>query len=316
MITRKILTAQTPEMKKKKFVGSEAFWCYFMIAIPVIGFLALHVYPILWTFKWSFFSYYGIETTARFIGLDNFKTFFTQDFTYWKAWGNTLIFALIKMPLEITFAMLLALALNKKMKGSGFFRAMYFLPNIISVAIVGLILSNMFSYNGIINNLLVKSGFLGENIDWFSDKWHAFAMIIMGSIWSTFGVNVMYLLAALATVPEELYESAEIDGASKVRRFFSITLPLIAPVFQTILLLSLIGSLSVNEYIIVLTNGGPHGQTNTVMSYLYTKFVPGFADSANPQLGYGCAMSLVTTVIVATIAIFYNRFSNKMKSLY
>ena len=75
--------------------------------------------------------------------MDNFKTFFTQDFTYWKAWGNTLIFALIKMPIEITFAMLLALALNKKMKGSGLFQAIYFLPNIISVAIVGLILSNM-----------------------------------------------------------------------------------------------------------------------------------------------------------------------------
>jgi len=316
MVTEKNLAASTVAIKKKKFIGSEAFWCYLMIAIPVIGFVVLHVYPIFWTFKWSFFSYYGVESTAKFIGLDNFKTFFTQDFTYWKAWGNTLIFALIKMPVEITFAMLLALALNKKMKGAGMFRAMYFLPNIISVAIVGLILSNMFSYNGIINNLFVKSGLLNENIDWFADKWHAFAMIIIGSVWSTFGVNVMYLLAALATVPEELYESAEIDGASKMRRFFSITLPLIAPVFQTILLLSLIGSLSVNEYIIVLTNGGPHGQTNTVMSYLYTKFVPGFADSANPQLGYGCAMSLVTTIIVACIAIFYNKFSNKMKNLY
>lgn len=303
-------------MTKKKFIGSEAFWCYLMIAIPVIGFLVLQVYPILWTFKWSFFSYYGIESTARFVGLDNFKTFFTQDFTYWKAWGNTLLFAVIKMPIEISLAMILALVLNKKMKGSGLFQAVYFLPNIISVAIVGLILSNMFSYNGIINNLLVKTGFIGENIDWFADKGHAYAMIIAGSVWTGFGINVMYILSALATVPDDLYESAAIDGASKARMFFSITLPMIAPIFQTILLLSLIGTLNINEYIIVLTNGGPHGQTNSVMSYLYSKFVPGFADTANPQLGYGCAMSLVTTIIISTIAIFYNKFSSKMKSIY
>ena len=317
MVRGKTRTASAAKRTGKKFIGSEAFWCYLMIAIPIIGFLVLQVYPILWTFKWSFYSYYGVESAARFVGLDNFKTFFTQDFTYWKAWGNTLLFAIVKMPLEISFAMLLALALNKKLKGFGFFQAIYFLPHVISTVIVGLILTNMFSYNGIINNLLLKTGVIGGRIDWFADKAHAFAMIIIGSIWSTFGINVMYLLAALATVPEELYESAEVDGASKARIFFSITLPLIAPVFQTILLLSLVGSLSVNEYIIVLTNGGPHGQTNSVMSYLYTKFVPGFAEGAGPpQLGYGCAMALVTTVIFAAVAFLYNKFSNRMKNLY
>lgn len=307
---------QANKALRKKYLGSEEFWCYIMLALPIIGFLVFQLYPILWTFKWSFFSYYGIESTARFIGLDNFKTFFTQDFTYWKAWGNTLMFAVIKMPVELSLAMILALILNKKMRGTGFFQAMYFLPHIISVAITGLILSNMFSYNGFINNVLTRLGLIGENIDWFADKWHATAMIITGSIWSTFGVNVMYLLAALATISDDIYESAELDGASSFRKFFSITLPLIAPVFQTILLLSLLGSLSINEYIIVLTNGGPHGQTNSVMSYLYTKFVPGFAETTSPQLGYGCAMSLITTIIVANIAIIYNKFSNKMKNLY
>lgn len=301
---------------KQKFVGSEQFWCYLMLAIPVIGFLVLQVYPILWTFKWSFFSYYGVDQTARFIGLDNFKTFFTQDFTYWKAWGNTLLFAVIKMPIELSLAMLIALILNKKLRGTGLFQAIYFLPHIISTAIIGLILSSMFSYSGIINNMLVKIGLISENIDWFATKGSAVVMIVAGSIWSTFGVNVMYLLAALATVPEDVYESASIDGASSARKFFSITLPLIAPVFQTILLLSLLGSLSINEYILVLTNGGPHGQTHSVMSYLYTKFVPGFAETASPQLGYGCAMSLITTFIIAGVALVYNKFSNKMKNLY
>lgn len=301
---------------KKKYNKSEVFWCYLMLALPIIGFVFLQLYPILWTFKWSLFSYYGIAKNAIFIGLDNFKTFFTSDFTYWKAWGNTLLFAVMKMPIELSLAMILALILDKKMKGSGLFQALYYLPNIISVAIVGLILSNMFSYNGIINGLLTRFGLISENIDWFAQKSSAMWMIVAGSIWSTFGVNVMYLLAALSTVPNEIYESAELDGASAVRKFFSITLPMIAPVFQTILLLSLLGSLSINEYVIVLTNGGPQGQTNTVMSYLYTKFVPGFADTVSPQLGYGCAMSLVTTVIFTVIALAYNKLSNKMNNLY
>ncbi len=312
----KTITATPKSLKKKKYNRSEVIWCFGMLALPIIGFLVLQVYPILWTFKWSFFSYYGIEKTALFIGLDNFKTFFTKDLTYWQAWGNTFLFAIIKMPIEITLAMVLALILNKKMKGSGAFQALYYLPHIISTAIIGLILSNMFSYNGIINGLLTRFGFISENVDWFATKGSAMGMIIAGSIWASFGVNVMYLLAALSTVPQDVYEAADIDGASPIRQFFSITLPLIAPVFQTILLLSLLGSLSINEYIIVLTNGGPYGKTNTVMSYLYTKFVPGFAESMTPQLGYGCAMSLVTTVIFTVVALAYNKFSSKMNNMY
>lgn len=315
-ILKKTEVPSVKVLKKDKYNKAEVFWCYLMLALPIIGFLVLQIYPILWTFKWSFFSYYGIKNSAIFIGLDNFKTFFTNDFTYWKAWGNTLLFAVMKMPVEISLAMMLALILDRKLKGSGLFQAIYYLPNIISMAIIGLILSNMFNYNGIINGLLVRFHFIGENIDWFAKKGTAMGMIVAGSIWSTFGINVMYLLAALSTVPTEVYESAEIDSASPARKFFSITLPLIAPVFQTILLLSLLGTLSINEYIIVLTNGAPHGQTNSVMSYLYTKFVPGFTESVSPQLGYGCAMSLVTTFIFAGIALAYNKFSNKMKNMY
>lgn len=306
---------QLVNRSKPKFIGSKVFWCYVMIALPTIGFLVFQIYPILWTFKWSFYSYYGAESTARFIGWDNFKTFFTQDFTYWKAWGNTLLFAIAKIPVEMIISMLVALALNRQLKGSGFFRSMYFLPTIVSVAIVGLILSNMFSYNGFINHLLMQLGVIHENIDWFADKFHAMIMIVSGSVWSTFGTNVLYILSALSNVPEDLYESARIDGAGSVRQFFNITLPMILPTFQVILLLSIVGTLSINEYIIVLTNGGPYGATHSVMSYLYTKFVPGFAEG-DVQLGYGCALSLVTTFIFAAVAIVYNKLSNKMKTIY
>jgi raffinose/stachyose/melibiose transport system permease protein len=241
---------------------------------------------------------------------------FTTDTTYWKVWGNTFLFALGKIPIELTLAMFLALLLNKKLKGVNFFRTMYYMPNIISVVIIGLIFSNMFSYWGIINTWLVKLGVIDTEIDWFAEKLTAMAVLIIGSIWNTFGINVMYFLAALSNVPEELYECARLDGASKFQTFFKVTLPMIGPVFQVIILLSIIGTLSVNEYIIVLTNGGPAGQTLTVMSYLTKQFVPGFTDATTPALGYGCAMSLITTIIFAIIAIVYNKFSKRMGAVY
>lgn len=314
-ILRKGTVAAKP-LTQKKYIGSEEFWCYIMLALPVIGFLVLKIYPILWTFRWSFFSYNGVKSQTRFIGLDNFKTIFTTDFSYWKVWGNTLLISIVKLPLEIILAMGLALMLNKKLKGTGIYQALYYLPHIISVAIVGLIFSNMFNFNGSINEILKGFGIIKENVDWFSNKSTAIGMIVVGSVWTHFGVNIMYLLAALANVPDDLYESAEIDGATSVRKFFSITLPMIAPIFQTILLLSILNVLSMNEYVLVLTNGGPYGQTHTVMSYLYTKFVPGFAETAMPQLGYGCAMSLLTTILFAFISLGYNKFSSKMKNIY
>lgn len=309
--------ASTPQKRGiKNELRQEAVSCYAMIMLPLIGFVFLHVYPVFWTFRWSFFAYNGVPSQTRFIGFENFKTMFTTDTTYWHVWGNTLLITLSKIPIEISLAMILALFLNKRYKGSGFFQAMYYLPNIISITIIGLIASNMFSYRGLFNDLFVKLGLIDVPIDWFSKKGTAIAMIVITSVWNTFGVNVMYILSALSNVPDELYECAKLDGASKWVTFSRITIPMIMPVFQVILLMSLVSTLSMNELVIILTGGGPYGSTNTVMSYLYTKFVPGFATDAQPPLGYGCAMSLITTLIFMIIAVGYNKLSKMLKEMY
>ncbi|MBQ6937671.1 MAG: sugar ABC transporter permease [Clostridia bacterium] len=295
---------------------SESIACYLMILLPLIGFIVFNVYPILWTFRWSWFSYNGIDSQAIFVGWENFKTVFTTDTTYWKVWLTTLQYGILKVPIEMSLALFIAVLLNRQFKGAKMFQALFYLPNVVSVAIIGLIFSNMFSYWGVVNTYLVEWGIIQAEIDWFASKWTAMFMLVLGGVWNTFGVNVMYFLSALINVPEELYESAEIDGASKTRQFFSITIPMIAPVFQTILLLSLVGTLGVNDYILAFTGGGPSGQTLTVMSYLTRQFVPGFTDSTTPALGYGCAMSFMTTIILTTIALVYNKLSGKLKTVY
>lgn len=299
--------------KKRKIAAQ----CYLLLLIPIIGYIAFTVYPVLWTFRWSLFSFKNVTGAgARFVGLDNFVTMFTKDFTYWKVWGNTLLFTVMKIPLEIALAMVLAVILTNMKRGSGFFRSAYYLPSVVSVAVIGLIFSNMFSHFGIINGMLQKTGLISENINWFSSKWTSMATLVTASIWNTFGINVMYLMAAMTNVPKEVYESAEIDGATGIKAFFKITLPMIAPVFQTILLLSLVGTLSVNDLILVLSNGAPSGQTFTVMSYLTRTFVPGFVSSqSSPPLGYGCAMSVLTTILFAVISIIYNRASKKLNDI-
>ncbi len=295
---------------------SIAVQSYILIALPLIGFFVFSIYPILWTFRWSFYSYNGIASATRFIGFDNFITMFTTDFTYFKLWGNTFLFAACKIPFELSLALVLAVLLSQRIRGSSFFRSIFYLPSVISTAIIGLIFYNLFGYFGNINAILLKLGFIKTEIDWFASKNTSVAVIVLASIWNTFGINVMYFMAALTNVPKELYESAELDGATRIRMFFNITLPMIIQVFQVILLLSIVGTLGINDIILVLTGGGPGGQTFSVMSYLTKQFMPGFMDTSTPSLGYGCAMSVVTTIMFAIVAGLYNIFSTKIKNRY
>lgn len=301
-----------PVMTNKQLVRLQS---RLFVLIPLIGFFALTVYPTLWAISKSWFYYTGVPSATKFVGWENFKTMFTVDHSYFTAWLTTFKFAICKLPVEIGLAMILAIILNKNLKGKGLFRAIFYLPSIISIAIVGLIFSNLFEYYGVINTLLVKLGAITGRIDWFSDVNTAFLALVIGDIWKNFGVNVLYFLAALQNVPEDVYESSYLDGAGRFCRFFKITLPLIAPVFQVVLLLAINGALHTNDYVLVTTNGAPGGTTHTVMSYLTGTFAPGFADY-DVNIGYGCAMSLITSIIMSVIAVVYMKISNKMSNLY
>ncbi len=293
----------------------EAAQCYAMLATQIIGFFTLSIYPIIWTFRWCTYYYNRIPSATRFVGFKNFQTLFA-DKAYWQGWLTTLEFTLLKIPIEIPLALLLAVLLARKgLKGRGFFRSMYYMPTVISGAIIGLIFSSMFASDGIINAWLMDLGLVGKRIGWFGSKATSMGVLVGSSIWNTFGTNVIYFVAALSNVDESLYESATLDGANKWQSFIHITLPGIAPVFQTILMLSIIGTLGTNDFVIMMSGGAPGGQTHTVMSYMTTKYTPGFADTVTPNIGYGSAASIITAIIFATISILYNKLSGKMNKV-
>lgn len=288
--------------------------CYALIMLQIIGFFVITIYPIIWAIRISFFSYNGIPSETVFVGLENFKEIFVNDSQYWNTWLTTLKFTVMKLVVEIPLALIVAIMLSSKIKGKGLYRAIYFMPNLVGVVVVGVIFSNMFSYQGLLNAWISKIGV--EAVDWFGQsQFSALTVLALGSVWCSFGVNVLYFVAALSNVPEDMYEAAELDGAGKIKQFFKITIPMISPIFATVLLLAINGTLHTNEYIIAVTNGAPRGTTYTVMSYITSKFVPGFAETG-ADIGYGCALSFITSVMMCIFAAVYLKIKNKLTDIY
>lgn len=302
---------KTKKRRSQRYLQKERM-CYIMLLPQIIGFLVFSIVPMIWAISRSWTYYDMIET--RFVGWNNFKVLFSDE-SYWNSVLTTLKFAVMKIPFELPLALVLAVLLSRKIKGAGFFRAVYYLPHVISTALVALVFSNLFNYFGVFNALLQKLGVLETPVDWFSSTVAAMCVIVITDIWKTFGVNVLYFISALANIPEEVYESAKIDGASRLQTFFRITIPMIAPTLQIILMMSIIGTLGTSELIIVLTNGAPSGTTYTVNSYIFNNYSPGIA-KPGVNVGYGCAMSLMTAVILSSITLGYMKFSSKLKEVY
>ncbi len=280
-----------------------------MLAPMLIGFFLFTYVPIFYILRYSFYQSNGF--TETWIGLENFVRIFTRDLPYWKSLGNAFLLSFGKLAVEIPLALLLAVFLNKALKGTGFFRVMLFLPAIISTAITGLIFSLMFaSFNGIINEMLLNIGWIARPISWFSRKWSAMLVLGIASVWNNYGINMIFFLMALQSVPKELYESADIDGISSVRKFFHITLPMIGPTFQVVVLMAIVGSLKMADLILASTNGQPAGQTEVVMTYVF-KYFFGY-DGRTVSVGFASAMALITGIILALVSLVYLKTSNKL----
>lgn len=306
-------TVKTKSAASRKRMDNIWSWC--IMILPVVGFFAFTLYPMVWTMQKGFYYYDKVPSNTRFVGWDNFITAF-HDKTYWNVWLSTIKFAVYKLPVEIPLALILANLLRKEIKCRGLFRAIYFLPSIISVAIVGIIISNMFDYFGFFNAFLMKIGLMSEPKNWFENGNTAMVVLSsIGSTWTSFGINTLYFISAFANVPEDLYEASSLDGANSLQQFFKITLPMIAPVMSTILLFAIKGTLQTNEYILVTTGGAPGGQTFTIMAYLAKLYMPGFSEQG-VNLGYGSAVSMLTSVIMMAIGLIYNKLSVRMRSIY
>ncbi len=286
-----------------------------MLLPMTIGFLLFVLYPIIWVIRWAWFNYDGY-TEPIYIGFENFVRAFSRDPAFWASLKNTLFIAVVKLVIEIPLAMVLATFLTSKIRGSTVFRVSYFLPSVLSVAVVGLIFSIMFSsYNGIVNALLRALGFIKKNINFLGKRDNAFFVIILVSLWTSFGLNMIYFIMGYQNIPKDLYECASIDGANAVQQFFHITVPLVAPVLQLVIMLSFLGTLRMTDLILVLTNGAPGGSTEVVMTYIFKYFFQYGEAQSRTQFGYASSLAVITAIILAVVTLIYLRLSKRMKQI-
>ena len=308
-----IYLAAIPKITKLNAVRT--LQSYGMIALSLAGLGLFVVYPLLWVVRYSVFDYKGFGTMT-FVGFDKFIQLFTKSTSakYWLSVRNTFVFAIGKLIVEIPLALVLAFILTRKLRGANFFRAVYFMPSMVSVAVIGVIFFYLFRHvGGVVNTAIELLG--GKGIEWFSNGWSAMLVVMIASIWENFGLNMLFFMTGLQSISPEMYEAASIDGASNTRQFFSITIPLLGPVLQMVLMNAILGSLKVTDLVLTLTKGAPDGQTEMMMTYIYHQFF-GDMGISKGNWGYAAACTVVTAIILAIVTILYLRTTRKSADVY
>lgn len=299
--------------KRPFSIKNDSVQAVLMLAPMLLGFALFTYGPIIYILR--FCLYRANDFKSTYIGFDNFSRLFSRDPAFWDAMLNTVILSAGKLVIEIPLAMFLAVLLNRGLRGTGFYRTMLFLPAITSTAIVGLVFSLMFaSFDGIVNNILQGMGLIQRPINWMGNKWTALEMLGIASIWNNFPINMIYFLMALQSIPREIYECADLDGVTPWKRFWRITLPMIAPIAQVVVLMAIVGSLKVSDLVIASTNGAPGGKTEVIMTYVF-KYFFGYS-GRSVEIGYASAMSVITGIFLAIVSLIYMRMTRRMNEVY
>ncbi|HTK07300.1 MAG TPA: sugar ABC transporter permease [Ktedonobacteraceae bacterium] len=280
-------------------------WSYIYL-IPVFALLiAFVIYPLFASLGYTLYQWNGIGDPSQYVGLDNFRQVI-RDNIFWQSFLHTFIYMLVLVPVQLALALVLALVLNNpKLRFAAFYRAVYFIPVVTSAAVIGvvvrLILTN---FGDNLNTLLLQLHITHEHIDWLGDPRFALGIIIVVGIWNTLGYNLVYFLAGLQTIPEELYEAAKIDGARSFDTFFYITIPLLRGIGLIIIILAILGSLQIFDLVQVLTAGGPYFATEVVNTYIYHQAFGGFSTSAvQPNIGFASAASFFYGCLLIVLSI-------------
>ncbi len=284
--------------KFREYWNKPAHIAYLFIAPAMILLLLFNIIPLIASLVISTFDVSMTLNDARFVGLGNFVEAF-HDSRFWNSMWVTIKWTLVEMPIQVLVALLLAALLTKNTWFNKLCRGVYFLPIICSATAVSIMWRIILNSNvGYITFLLNKLGF--GKINFMNNPGVTFYVIVFMSVWKSFGISTIILVSAMQNVPRVLYEAAELDRAGKIRQFFSITLPGIAPSLWYVVMTRIIGSLQVFDIVYTTTGGGPNFTTETLVTYVYTR-----AFEVN-RMGYATAVSecLFGLILVITICLY------------
>jgi len=290
--------AQKTVRKKHMTMGRrDAVAMYLFLAPTTIGYLLFVLYPTVKTIVMSFFKW-DISGAQTFIGLSNYIRMFTQDRVFFTSVRVTLTFTLWSVALNLLAGFILACLLNRERKSVGVYRTLYYIPCMIAAGAPSMVMWRyIFADKGLLNATLAQIGIEGPR--WLASKDYALTSLIIMSLWGVGSVMIIFI-SGLKAVPDEYYESAEIDGAGYFRKLFSITLPVLSPVILYNLIMGIIGSLQAFSSAYVMTQGGPR---DTTMFYALNIYNQAFSNSV---LGYASALAMVlfAAIMLLTLIIF------------
>lgn len=271
----------------------------YLLLLPSVGLLSLYtLWPIMVSIYFSMLDWSGFSEVGRFVGLANYDELF-RDRLFWNALRNTFVFLLLAVPIRVSLALILAIILNQAIPFARVFRTAIFLPVVTTAAILGVVMRFILDpTSGPVNLALQQSGLLTQPLNFLGQSGLALYTAIGIWVWKWLGITLIYWLAALQTVPKDLYEAAQLDGASALHSFFRITLPLLTPFTIIITLITVVEATNVFDLLLTLTNGGPFYSTEVIDIYVYRN---AFA-SNTPRLGYASAAALFFGLCVILFA--------------
>lgn len=266
----------------------------------LLSFAIFGLYPIVSSFLLSFRDYSPLRPDAsRFVGLANYAEAL-RDPTFWIALQNTLFFVFGTLPLTTILALGLAVCLDRAFPGRTFFRAGFFLPTVVSIVVLSLVFKAFYAPDGPLNGVLAVLGLPTPR--WLLDPRAALPAIMAMDVWAACGYYMVIFLGGLKSIPGELYESAELDGAGAWQRFTRITLPLLKPTFLFVLIVNTVRSLQIFAEVFVMTRGGPLNSTLTTVYYLYDEAFYHF------RLGYASAVAYLLFAVTLALALLQVRW--------
>ncbi|MDO4600941.1 MAG: sugar ABC transporter permease [Eubacteriales bacterium] len=291
-------------MTKKKGRSRFIFCC---LAPAVILFIIFMIIPTIDVFRMSLYKWGGYTAEKTFVGLDNFKTLLQSD-KFYQAFQNTILLIVIVTIVTFSLAIIFAAILTREnLKGQTFFRVVFYIPNILSVVVISAIFSAIYDPNqGLLNSFLNLFRGADDPILWLGSQKIVIYSIIIAMVWQAIGYYMVMYMASMANIPESLYESASLEGAGRLKQFFSITLPLIWTNIRTTLTFFVISTINMSFLMVkAMTNGGPDGASNVFLSYMYQEAY------TNSSYGYGMAIGVAVFLFSFALAAVLNAVTKR-----
>ncbi|MFF2890046.1 carbohydrate ABC transporter permease [Paenibacillus sp. NPDC057967] len=280
---------------------------FFCLAPAVVLFVVFLFIPSIDVFRMSLYKWGGYTDTKTFVGLDNFSKLFQSE-KFYQVFQNSILLIVVVTIITFALALLFAALLSRgKLKGTNGYRVVFYIPNILSVVVISAIFSAIYDpSNGLLNSILQLFRVIDEPVLWLGDQKIVIYSLAGAMIWQAVGYYMVMYMASMANIPESLYESANLEGASPVHQFFTITIPLIWTNIRTTLTFFIISTINMSFlFVTAMTSGGPDGATEVFLSYMYKEAY------TNSSYGYGMAIGVVVFLFSFALAGILNAVTKR-----